>query len=70
VAPEGDRGRLAVFGAAPRPYRVDGPPAELAGRAGAAARPAGDLHGGAGYRRHLVGVVARRALAALGAGSA
>lgn len=61
----GRLGRLAVFGAAPRPYTVEGPPAELAERAVAAARPAGDLHGGAGYRRHLVGVVARRALAAL-----
>jgi carbon-monoxide dehydrogenase medium subunit len=66
----GEHGRLAVFGAAPRPYRLEGPPAELAERAVAAARPAGDLHGVAAYRRHLVGVVARRALAALGVGAA
>ncbi|HEX6492419.1 MAG TPA: hypothetical protein VF112_02845, partial [Candidatus Dormibacteraeota bacterium] len=56
----------AVFRAAPRPYRLDGPPAGLAERAAGAARPSGDLHGGAGYRRHLVAVVARRALRALG----
>lgn len=70
VDPAGDHARLAVFGAAPRPYRLDGPPGGLAERAAAAARPSGDLHGSAGYRRHLVGVVARRALRALGADAA
>lgn len=62
----GERGRLAVFGAGPRAYRVEGPASELVGRALAGAAPSGDLHGGAAYRRHLVGVVARRALARLG----
>ena len=70
VDPAGGDARLAVFGAAPRPYRLDGPPAGLAERAAAAARPSGDLHGGVAYRRHLVGVVARRALAALGTDAA
>jgi carbon-monoxide dehydrogenase medium subunit len=59
------RGRLAVFGAGPRAYRVEGPVAALTERARDAAAPAGDLHGSAGYRRHLVGVVAERALARL-----
>ncbi len=62
----GGTGRLAVFGAGPAAYRVDGPPAELVERALAAAAPTGDLHGSAAYRRHLVGVVATRALARLG----
>jgi len=58
-------GRLAVFGAGPRAFRVDGPVAELVERAVAAAEPVSDLHGDAGYRRHLVGVLAARGLAAL-----
>jgi carbon-monoxide dehydrogenase medium subunit len=70
VSPSGGEGRLAVFGAGPRAYLVEGDPGELAERAVAAAAPAGDLHGGAAYRRHLVGVVARRALATLGATAA
>ena len=70
VDPAGNLARVTVFGAAPRPYRLDGPPAGLAERAAAAARPSGDVHGSAGYRRHLVGVVARRALRALGADAA
>jgi CO/xanthine dehydrogenase FAD-binding subunit len=32
----------------------------------AAAAPTGDIHGSAAHRRHLVGVVAGRALAGLG----
>jgi carbon-monoxide dehydrogenase medium subunit len=70
IDPGGGRGRLAIFGAGPTAYRVDGPPAELVERALAAAAPAGDLHGSAAYRRHLVGVVARRALAQLAAEAA
>jgi carbon-monoxide dehydrogenase medium subunit len=61
----GAQGRLAVFGAAPRAYRVEGPVSELVERAVATAAPVSDLHADAGYRRHLVGVVAGRALAAL-----
>jgi carbon-monoxide dehydrogenase medium subunit len=66
----GERGRVAVFGAGPRTYRVEGAAAGLVDRAVDAAAPVGDLHGGAAYRRHLVGVVARRALAQLGAAAA
>jgi carbon-monoxide dehydrogenase medium subunit len=70
VDPASAHARLAVFGAGPRPYRVDGAPGELAERAVAAARPAGDLHGSAAYRRHLAGVLAHRALAALAGAAA
>jgi CO/xanthine dehydrogenase FAD-binding subunit len=60
---DGRAGRVAVFGAAPRPYVVDGPPDELAARAVEMAEPPSDVHADAAYRRHLVGVLARRALA-------
>jgi aerobic carbon-monoxide dehydrogenase medium subunit len=63
MAPDGESGRVAVFGAAPRAYRVDGPVEELPARAMERAEPSGDIHADAGYRRHLVGVLARRALA-------
>jgi CO/xanthine dehydrogenase FAD-binding subunit len=63
TSPDGLAGRVAVFGAAPRPYVLDGPPEELPARAAAAADPASDIHADAGYRRHLVGVLTGRALA-------
>ena len=71
---------LAYFGAASTPVRVPEaeqaligrPPseeagAEAAGIAAGALNPTGDLHGSAAYRKHLVGVVTRRGLAAAGA---
>lgn len=70
VDPTRAGGRLAVFGAGPTAYRVDGSPAELVERVLSAAAPTGDLHGSAAYRRHLVGVVASRALARLGEAAA
>jgi carbon-monoxide dehydrogenase medium subunit len=68
--------RLAVGCISPIPHRVeaaeralvgrplDGPGDEVAGLAAAAVDPVSDLHGGADYKRELVGVFARRALAA------
>lgn len=71
--------RLAVMGAHDTPLRVDAAEALLAGEpfrpeameaAAKAARdavePWGDLHGSADLRRHLVGVLARRALESAG----
>jgi len=63
-APDGSWARLAVFGAAPRPYVIDGPAEDLPARAAEMADPASDIHADAAFRRHLVGVLARRALAA------
>ena len=65
VSPDGTAGRVGVFGAAPRCYRVDGPPDELPRLAAERAEPASDIHAEAGYRRHLVEVLSRRALRAL-----
>jgi CO/xanthine dehydrogenase FAD-binding subunit len=64
VPPDGGDCRVAVFGAAGRPYLVEGPAGELPALAAARADPVSDVHGSAAYRRHLVGVLARRALAA------
>ena len=71
--------RLAVMGAHDTPLRIDGAEALLAGgplcpeaveAAAKAARdavePSGDLHASADLRRHLVGVLARRALESAG----
>lgn len=71
--------RLAVMGVHDTPLRIDGAEALLAGERlrgetlGAAARsardavePSGDLHASAGFRRHLVEVLARRALESAG----
>jgi carbon-monoxide dehydrogenase medium subunit len=58
-----DVGRVAVFGAGPTAFRVDGHPEELAELAMAACRPVDDIHAPAGYRRGLVGELTRRALA-------
>ena len=71
--------RLAVMGAHDTPLRIDGAEALLAGEplrgevVGAAARaardavePFDDLHASAGFRRHLVEVLARRALESAG----
>lgn len=66
VSPDGTNGRAAVFGAAPRCYRVDGPVTGLMELAVEKARPTTDIHAEAGYRRHLVGVLTRRALESLG----
>ncbi|MGH7911310.1 MAG: FAD binding domain-containing protein [Candidatus Dormibacteraceae bacterium] len=63
LSPDGSQARVAVFGAAPCPYRVDGPREELPARAAAAAEPSNDIHASAGYRRHLVEVLTRRVLA-------
>ncbi|HZV51570.1 MAG TPA: FAD binding domain-containing protein [Candidatus Dormibacteraeota bacterium] len=68
VGPDGTTGRVGVFGAAPRCYRVDGPVDELPELAVRRAEPTSDIHAEAGYRRHLVGVLARRALGALAGG--
>lgn len=68
--------RLAVGCVSPAPHRVEaaeralvgrplgGPGDEFAGLAEAAVDPVSDLHGGADYKRELVRVFARRALAA------
>ncbi|HMK80991.1 MAG TPA: xanthine dehydrogenase family protein subunit M [Xanthobacteraceae bacterium] len=69
--------RLAMTGVAPTPRRVDAAETMLIGRSlgdatrgdvieavRAAAEPQTDLHASADYRRHLVGVLAGRALAA------
>src|SRR5215472_2211286 len=61
--PGGEWCRVAVFGAAGRPYVVDGPADELPALAAARAEPASDVHADAVYRRHLVEVLTRRALA-------
>ncbi|HVD01954.1 MAG TPA: hypothetical protein VNG93_12535 [Candidatus Dormibacteraeota bacterium] len=66
VSPDDADGRAAVFGAAPRGYRVDGPVAGLTELAVEKARPTTDIHAEAGYRRHLVGVLTRHALESLG----
>jgi carbon-monoxide dehydrogenase medium subunit len=66
VSPDRSLGRAAVFGAAPRAYRVDAPSGELAQLAMERAEPTSDIHAEAGYRRHLVGVLVRRALRELG----
>jgi len=63
LPPDGGVCRVAVFGAAGRPYLVDGPAEELPALAAAMAEPASDVHADAGYRRHLVEVLTRRALA-------
>jgi CO/xanthine dehydrogenase FAD-binding subunit len=68
---------LGVGGAGPRPYKAVAAEAELrghppdpdrieaaAGLAAAQSRPAGDSPVPAEYRRHLVGVLVRRALSA------
>jgi len=60
--PDGSDCRVAVFGAAGRAYVLDGPREELPALAAARAEPASDLHADADYRRHLVEVLARRAL--------
>lgn len=65
--PDGGDCRVAVFGAAGRPYVVDGPAGELPARAAALAEPASDVHADAAYRRHLVAVLTRRALEAFAA---
>jgi len=65
LSPDGSLGRVGVFGAAPRCYRVDGPPGELPRLAAEQAEPTTDVHADAGYRRHLVGVLTRRALDSL-----
>ena len=65
LSPDGSVGRVGVFGAAPRPYRVDGHPSELPRLAAERAEPTSDVHAEAGYRRHLVGVLTRRALSSL-----
>ena len=64
VPPDGSACRVAVFGAAGRPYLVDGTAGELPALAAARAEPVSDVHADAGYRRHLVEVLTRRALAA------
>ena len=64
VPPDGAACRVAVFGAAGRPYLVEGPAGELPALAAARAEPVTDVHADAGYRRHLVEVLTRRALAA------
>lgn len=64
VSAAGDVGRVAVFGAGPTPYRVDGPVEDLPRLAEAGAAPLSDLHAPADYRRHLVSILTRRALAA------
>jgi carbon-monoxide dehydrogenase medium subunit len=65
LSPDGTVGRVGVFGAAPRCYRVDGAPSELPRLASERAAPTSDVHAEAGYRRHLVGVLTRRALDSL-----
>jgi carbon-monoxide dehydrogenase medium subunit len=65
LSPDGTVGRVGVFGAAPHCYRVDGPPSELPRLASERAEPTSDIHAEAGYRRHLVGVLTRRALDSL-----
>jgi carbon-monoxide dehydrogenase medium subunit len=62
VPPDGGACRVAVFGAAGRPYVVDAPAEELPALAAARAEPASDVHADAAYRRHLVEVLTRRAL--------
>lgn len=64
AAPGGATGRVAVFGAAPRPYLVEGPLGDLPARAAQMADPASDVHADAAYRRHLVAVLTRRAFEA------
>lgn len=74
------RARLAAVGVGTPGFRLAAAEAALAGRrldaaaieeAGVAAEayldPDGDLHASAGYRRHLVGVLVRRALARIAA---
>jgi carbon-monoxide dehydrogenase medium subunit len=63
VPPDGGACRVVVFGAAGRPYVVDGPAEDLPSLAAARAEPASDVHADAAYRRHLVEVLTRRALA-------
>jgi CO/xanthine dehydrogenase FAD-binding subunit len=68
---DGDEVRLALGSVAPTVIRAPraellaaghGSPAEFGRLAAAAARPIDDLRGAAAYRRHAVGVLARRAL--------
>jgi carbon-monoxide dehydrogenase medium subunit len=64
VPPDGAACRVAVFGAAGRPYVLEGPADELPALAAAMAEPVSDVHADAAYRRHLVEVLTRRALEA------
>jgi aerobic carbon-monoxide dehydrogenase medium subunit len=66
TSPDGTLARAVVFGAAPRPYRVEGPPADLPELAVARAEPVDDLHTSAAHRRHLAGALTDRALRSLG----
>ena len=74
VAEAADGVRVAVTGAAPSVFRHAGMEAALAGKfaatsveglAGEEGQMNSDIHASAAYRAHLVGVMARRAVAAI-----